>query len=276
MTEPVDLAKAYTALKSEHEELVAMMGDEIGPCPDAGIDAFLSHFIMCIEFLEGAAAGEVVTLTMPPALQTVARSDPFVYRGRKKAHEIKVPLPDACTLPTTIKESDFLERPSEFFQPGKETVWMQILNLDARAETEELGTIRIILGETLKRDYPDMFQPSLGGAQSLGRGGFPVRLFFNPYAVIETPLGSFRAIHGTLAYGRVTRFPPTGTPITITDMVPLEPTEEVVKTQSYRQVNTDIKPFARLLALSHPIDVALQVPGEDAYNLVERRIARAM
>jgi hypothetical protein len=255
-------------------ELVAQMGDEIGPFPGAGIDGFLSHFIMKLQFLTGDLGGQTIAFRMPPAVQTVSRSDPFVYGGPGANHSVQVPIPRSSTLSTSVAESDFFERPADYFEVGKETVWMQILNLDARMDHPEIGKIRIILGETLKREHPDIFQPSLGVAQSLGSRGFPARLFFNPYAIIETPMGSFRAIHGTLAYGRITGFPPIGTPVTITDQVPLESTDEVRRMAAIGKAG-EIKPFARLIALSHPIDVPMQIPGEEAFELVEARIAES-
>ncbi|MEU1722630.1 hypothetical protein ACNF49_39370 [Actinomadura sp. ATCC 39365] len=271
-----DESARLAQLNEDYDELLAQMGDQIGPYPDAGIDGFLSHFIISLEILQGPAAGQSVMFTMPPAVQTVSRSAPFRYRSGGD-HSVQIPLPASCTLPSTIRESDFINRPDGFFQEGRETVWMQILNLDARAEVDALGPVRIILGETLKREYPDVFQPSLGVAQSLGprRGGFPAKLFFNPYALIETPAGAFRAIHGTLAYGRITSFPPIGTPVSICDCIPLESVEEVRRTGSLHSVDESIEPFARLVALSHPIDVAMQIPGEEAFLHVERRIELA-
>lgn len=263
----------YQSLREDHDELLAQMGDEIAAFPGPGVDGFLSHFIISLEILQGDAAGQTVTFTMPPAVQTVARSAPFRYRAGA-ANSVEVPLPESCTLPGTIREDDFINRPEGYFENGRETVWMQILNLDARMEHDVLGPIRIILGETLKREYPDVFQPSLGVAQALGRrrGGFPASLFFNPYALIETPVGAFRAIHGTLAYGRITGFPPIGTPVSICECIPLENVEEVRRTRSMRAVDDSIEPFARLIALSHPIDVPMQISGDEAFMHVERSI----
>jgi len=272
-----DLSSRLSALTDRHDELVAQMGDQIAPFPGAGIDGFLSHFIMTLQFLRGDLAGRSLSITMPPATQTVTRSAPFIYR-RGGGSRVHVPLPSGCSLPDTIVEDDFIEKPDGYFEDGRETVWMQILNLDARMELPELGFIRIILGETLKREHPDLFEPSLGVAQSLGRKGFPARLFFNPYALIETPLGSFRAVHGTLAYGRITAFPPIGTPVTISSAVPLEDVSEVRAKMNMEAVPRarDLvveEPFARLLALSHPIDVPMQIPGEEAFHYIEQSIA---
>jgi hypothetical protein len=264
------LVERYSDLERRHTELVRQMGDEISPFPPAGIDGFLSHFILTVEFLRGDAAGEVVSLTMPPATQTVARSDPFVYRGPGAGHVAEVPIPASSTLSGAIGEDLFLNRPDEYFTPGHETVWMQILNLDARMEDSPLGPVRIILGETLKSDYPEVFEPSLGVAQALGDSGFPARLFFNPCAVIETELGAFRAVHGTLAYGRITSFPPCATPVSICDFVPLE------SVANLRDQKVDANPVARIIALTHPIDVSLQIPGEAAFDLVEKQISKGI
>jgi hypothetical protein len=271
-----DLLQMHQELRSRHEELIQQMGDEISPFPGAGVDGFLSHFVMSIEFLKGDAAGTVVSLVLPPAAQTVARSEPFDYAGPEADHVVEVPIPEGCTLSSTISESDFLAHPDGFFTPGKQTVWMQILNLDARANTPELGRIRIILGETLKREYPAIFEPSLGVAESLGSGGFPARLFFNPYAIVETEFGTFRAIHGTLAYNRITDFPPCGTAVSICAAVPLEPVEHLRPGDARRSATTDAPrpdPVARLISLTHPIDAPMHLSGPEAFALVERRIA---
>jgi hypothetical protein len=273
-----DVMRMYQDLQERHDELVMQMGDELSPFPGADIDGFLSHFVMSIEFLKGDAAGTTVSLVLPPATQTVARSDPFRYtNGDNKT--VDVPLPPGCTLSPKISASDFLTKPAGFFTPGKEAVWMQILNLDARAETPELGPVRIILGETLKREYPDIFEPSLGVAESLGSGGFPARLFFNPYAIIETTFGAFRAIHGTLAYNRITDFPPCGTAVSICASVPLESVDAVkpgdARGRSASEPGSGADPIARLISLSHPIDAPMHVSGAEAFELIERRISSA-
>jgi hypothetical protein len=269
-------------------DLHNMMGEQIGPFPHAGIDGFLSHFVIMIRFRSGPAAGQTVTLTSPPAVQVVTRSEPFIYRGADADHVVKLPLPPGCTLSngsdphwTTVRETDFLNRrptsadfdsAQQFFQAGKQTVWMQILDLDARMDTE-IGPVRIVIGQTLKENYsdagdPELLMPSLGAAQSLrASGGFPAALFFNPIAVVETPFGAFKAVHGTLSYGRVTSFPPVGTPVSISAMVPLP-----AVAQPGAPAPLPAEPIGEIVALSHPIDVGMQIPGTEAFNLVRDRI----
>lgn len=261
---------AQAELQVGLNEMVNKMGDHFDPFPGEGVDGFLSHFIIMIEFLKGPWAGQIVSLDMPTAVQTVSRSAPFVYNGTSAKHSVNLHLPKGCTLANKVSETDFLNRPSEFFQKGRETVWMQILNLDARATHPVLGPVRIILGETLKRSYPDLFRPSLGIAQSLGSSRFPARLYFNPYAIIETSFGAFRAIHGTLSYGRVVSFPPVGTPVSIAECIPLESVEDVRKAGNPTKITGN--PIARIIALAHPIDVALQLTGDEAFKSVERLI----
>ena len=273
------LDQRVAQLEARLDELVAQAGDQIGPFPPAGTDGFLSHFVFTIQFSQGPLKDKAVTLQMPSAIQTVSRSDPFIYSAKSK-HTANLDLPKGCTLPKTISEEDFLERPGEYFEDGRETVWMQILNLDARANVPGFGGLRIVLGETLKREYPDLFEPSHGVAQSLGKHGFPAKLFFNPYAIIETPFGAFRAIHGTLTYGRVTAFPPVGTPVTIANVNPLEPVEAVRAALSGKagdrpRTVTVAQPAGQLLGLAHPIDAALRTPGDQSFSLVESSIAAA-
>jgi len=274
-SEVTQLSEMYEDLKEDHRELMNTMGDDYGSFPEKGLDGFLSHFIITMELLMPGRKGEVISLTMPTAMQTVSRSKPFIYQGPQANHEIYLDMPKHSKLGNTIKEGDFLHRPADFFEVGKETVWMQILNLDARMDDTPIGPIRIILGETVKAEYPEIFQPSLGVAQSLSKqGGFPARLFFNPYAIIETEFGAMRAIHGTLSYGRTVEFPPIATPISICECIPLEPVEQVMKTKAYRAVNDKIAPIARIIALSHPIDTMMQLPGEEACELVDRCIEK--
>lgn len=266
------------SLRERHEELIRQMGDEISSFPESKIGGYLSRFKISLEFLRGELAGRVMSVVSPMAIQSVSWGKPFIYKGSSANHQIQIPIPSSSTLSNIITEADFLNRPSGFFQEGMETIWLQILNLDARMDTE-IGPMRIILGETLKREHPDIFKPSLGVAQSLGSsGGFPGKLFFNPYALIETPLGSFRAIHGTLSYGRVTAFPPIGTPVSICECIPLEHVDDIrslMSSRSLASVPTSVQteqPLARIIGLSHPIDMELQVSGEEAFNLVERCI----
>lgn len=268
------LKSEITKLKEQVQDLINIHGQDIKPFPKKGTDGFLSHFIITVEMLQGEMAGKVFTLNMPSAMQTVARSEPFIYKGSAFNHKAELTLPDGSKLPNTIVESDFLNKPNGFFEEGKETVWMQILNLDARMEDTPIGPIRIILGETVKREYPDIFQPSLGVAQALSKnGGFPAKLFFNPYAVIETMLGNMRAIHGNLSYGRTVDFPPIGTPISICELIPLEAVEDVRTTMAFRAVEPSIKPIARIIALAHPIDTSMQISGSEAHSMIENMIS---
>lgn len=235
------------------------------PFPPAGIDGFLSYFVFSLRFDTGPLKGQVINLTLPNAIQTVARSEPFIYRGPPQ--EVQVPLPQGCTLSPTIRDQDFLQRPPEFFQVGKEAVWLQILDLDARGDTS-VGPIRIILGETLKREFPDLFQPSLGVAQSLGVSGFPARLFFDPTAIMQTQAGNFRAVHGVLAYGRIEAFPPVGSSVQTTDIIPLHSVEALRRAAL---TSTAAVSDGSVLGLSHPITAALNVSGDEAFSIVQQR-----
>jgi hypothetical protein len=253
-------------------ELKSQVGG-IAPFPNADMDGFLSHFVLMVEFTTGSLKGQYSTITMPMAVQTVSRSSPFIYEGTAANHSVSIPLPGRSKLDSVIRESDFFIRPADFFQRGKEVVWMQIVNLDARAETQ-VGPIRIILGETLKLEYPDFFRPSLGVAESLGNCGFPARLFFNPVAILETEFGTFRAVHGILAYGRITGFPPIGAAVTISNIIPMEPLEQILERRQGKRQQID-SPI-RIIALSHPIDVPMQVAGYDAFGVVEQHTAKTM
>jgi hypothetical protein len=238
--------------------------------PDAGIDAFLSHFVFTIQL--NSPKSHPVNITLPVATQTVARSRPFTFHGPGDTAD--VPLPAGSTLSPRISYSDFPQRPAPFFEPGKQVVWLQILNLDARGDTP-LGPMRIILGETMKREYPDLFEPSLGVAQSLGRSGFPARLFFDPCAIVETKAGHFRAVHGVLAYGRINEFPPVGSAVQTTDVIPLHTVDQLRSASAAgAKVNAAaLAPTAQVLGLAHPIDATLRVSGEQAFGLVEQSIA---
>lgn len=259
------------SLQRQHQELVAQMGDEIAPFPNPKIGGYLSHFRITMRFDAEPLRGKIVSVVSPPAAQSVAWSAPFIYEGPSAGHTVAVPVPNRSGLATTISERDFLERPPEFFQVGKETLWLQIINLDARMNSDDIGPMRIILGETIKREYPDIFKPSLGAAQSLGSRGFPAKLFFNPYAIIETRFGAFRAVHGVLSYGRVTAFPPIGTPVTTAAQIPIEYVETVLEALSTNDPSK-VREIGKIMALTHPIDMEIHETGEGAYDFVNSLI----
>jgi hypothetical protein len=262
---------SLVSLQRQHEELVSQMGDEISPFPGAKMGGYLSHFRITMRFDADPLRGKIVSVVSPPAAQSVAWSAPFVYEGPGANHTVAVPVPSRSGLATTISERDFLERPAEFFELGKETLWLQIINLDARMKDDDLGPMRIILGETVKRQYPDIFKPSLGAAQSLGSRGFPAKLFFNPYAIIETRFGAFRAVHGVLSYGRVTAFPPIGTPVTTAAQIPIEHVETVLEAVRANDPSR-IQEIGKIMALTHPIDMEIHETGEGAYDFVNSLI----
>ena len=250
------------------------LGEQIKPFYPASMGGYMSHFMMTMEFRAPLFDGKVISLVSPMAAQTVSWSEPFIYEKKNMPHHVKVPLPAGSQLSDTIREEDFFQKPQEFFQEGLQTQWLQILNLSARMHHPEIGDMRIIIGETLKREYPDLFMPSLGVAQSLSEvGGFPARLFFNPCAVVETSFGIFRAVHGVLCYGRVVDFPPIGTPVSIRQCIPLEHIDDVRGYESLTQIRAAESGPARIVALSHPIDMQIQLSGQDTFDMVERMIA---
>jgi len=245
------------------------------PFPRAGIDGFLSHFIFSVRVNAGDLAGQVFAFTWPSAIQTVVRSEPFVYQGRQARHQVEFPLPQGSQLPRNLSEEEFVAIPPGFFEEGKETIWLQILNLDARAQTD-LGPIRSILGETFNREYPDIFQPSFGAAQSLGERGLPGRLFFSPCAIFETPFGAFRTRAKALLGSRIESIPPVGSNPELLGAVPLDSVEQLRAARpTPGNAAAEAVPeqaAATLLALAHPIDAELQ--AEDAFQAVESAIAR--
>jgi hypothetical protein len=264
-------AEHHEDLRAEVAELRSYIADDIAPFPPAGIDSFLSHFVIAVQFLQGDRSGQVVPFVLEPAVQTVARSQPFIYGGSVARHEIRVAVPASSRLQPTITESDFHARPEKFFQVGKEHIWLQILNLDAHGETS-IGPVRAVLGETLKNRYEDIFVPSLGLAQSLGKTGFPARFFFSPVAVFETPFGAFRTRPGkVLQARRIVEIPPIGS-VSIAEAIPLDFVEDIRAAAKSGRNLTETKPQAQLVALAHPIDAALHLPGEEAYATVQARI----
>src|SRR6476620_10764583 len=176
--------------------------------PPAGIDGFLSHFVFSLRINRGEYAGAVLNYTWPAAIQTVARSQPFIYR-KGKSHTAEFPLPPGSKLPRQVSEKDFLTVPPDFFEDGKETIFLQILNLDARGHIEDKPT-RCILGETFLAAYPDIFQPSFGATQSLGHKGLPAKIFFVPNGIFETPFGSLHTRPKALLGAEIDAIPPVG------------------------------------------------------------------
>src|SRR5712691_1815743 len=109
--------------------------ESLGSFPPAGIDAFLSHFVFTIRIDQGDRKGELISYTWPAAIQSVARSNPFTYKKGAAKQTVKFPLPTKSELQREISEKDFLTVPKNFFEAGKETIFLQILNLDARGDT---------------------------------------------------------------------------------------------------------------------------------------------
>lgn len=236
--------------------------------PGAGIDAFLSHFVIGIRFHTGDRADDFFTFSLPAAIQTVVRSRPFV--PARDGERAVLPLPRRSGLAGEIRRDDFLVAPRGFFAPDREQVWLQILNLDAKGETP-FGPVRVILGETLKREYPDLFQPSLGVAQTLGERGFPARLFFSPTAVIETPLGAWKTRPKALVGAQINEFPPVGSYPTLQEPVPLDPVESL-RTLDDPFAADGLAPVATINALAHPIDAVVHDP-EVAFDAIERSLS---
>ncbi len=237
------------------------------PFPKADTDVFLSSFIFSARFNEGPLQGMPINLTLPVAIQTVARSNPFIYQGA--GQQVEVPLPRRSTLKPVLTEADFPQLPEPYFQPGKEVIWMQIIDLDARGDTP-IGPVRIIIGETLKREYPDLFLPSLGVAQSLGDSGFPARLFFDPTGVLETQAGAWRAVHGVLSYGRIDRFPPVGVNVQTSDVIPLHSTDQLRRAAA---TGGEAPASGVVLGLTHTINTELHIRGDEAFDLVEKSVS---
>lgn len=237
------------------------------PFPRAGIDGFLSHFVFTIRMNKGPRAGELFTYTWPVAIQTVVRSDPFIYH-RSANPSMEFPLPSGSRLPRQCAEQDFLTTPPDFFEEGKETIFLQIMNLDARGETP-YGPMRCILGETFKREYPDIFQPSYGAAQSWGdSGGLPAKIFFVPNGIFETPFGALHTRPKNLLGRFITSVPPIGSSPELLEPIGLDSVEELRANPSALPAT----PAATLLALAHPLDAL--VHGDDLFHSVERSIAR--
>jgi len=238
--------------------------------PPAGIDAFLSHFIVAIKITSGERSGALVTFSLPAAVQTVARSKPFVLSAGASSR-VTFPIPRGCTLPESIEHKDFFSSPPGFFEKGREQIWLQILNLDARGETP-VGPVRVILGETFKREYPDLFEPSFGAAQSIGRTGLPARLFFSPNGVFETPIGALKTQAAkTLLGDSVDRIPPVGSAPRLLQPCPLYHVDAL---RAAAKGKTP-EPAAIIVALAHPIDAELIDPqgSHEAFASIERSIA---
>lgn len=239
--------------------------------PQAGIDGFLSHFVFTFRINRGEHAGEIHSYTWPAAIQTVVRSDPFIYR-KGKEHTVEFPLPDGSKLPRKVSEAEFLTVPDGFFDEGKETIFLQILNLEARGTTE-YGPMRCILGETFLREYPDIFQPSYGAAQSLEGVGLPGKLFFVPNGIFETPFGALHTRPKALLGSRIEGVPPIGSNPELQHAIALDSVDEL-RERSVRSLADGENSAATLLALAHPIDAALHESGETLFQTVETAIAR--
>jgi hypothetical protein len=235
--------------------------------PDAGIDGFLSHFVFTVRINRGAQAGAVFSYTWPAAIQTVARSKPFIHPGDTEKCTAEFPLPNESALPRKMSGADFLATPPGFFEAGKETIFLQILNLDARGQTP-FGPMRCILGETFRKEYKDIFRPSFGAAQSLGKTGLPAKLFFVPNGIFETPFGALHTRPKALLGARIEKVPPVGSSPELLEPIPLDLVDDLRANPK----EPPEPPLATLIALAHPIDALLH--GPDLFQTVERAIGQ--
>lgn len=233
--------------------------------PPGGVDAFLSHFIISIRFNVGHQAGSLLSFSLPAAVQTVVRSDPFIPAQRGDRASFR--LPAGSSLSAEMERKDFLVSPSGFFSRDYEQVYLQILNLDAKGDTP-VGPVRIILGETFKSEYPDLYQPSFGAAQSIRGRGFPARLFFSPNAIIQTPLGAWKTRPKALVGAEINEFPPVGSYPSLIEPVPLDNVETLRGLANPRAL-AGVEPAATIQALAHPID-AVVLGGEETFAAIQR------
>jgi hypothetical protein len=268
--DPCEMGKMLRAFLEGFSESPGLtVEEEISPFPGSGIDGFLSHFVFTFQINKGKKAGEIFSYTWPAAIQTVARSEPFIFRGELSNQTARFPLPKDSQLPREITGKDFLTNPPGFFVEGRETIFLQILNLDARGETP-YGPMRCILGETFKREYPDIFQPSFGAAQSLNGKGLPGKIFFVPNGIFETPFGALHTRPKNLLGKHITAIPPIGSSPELLEQIPLDSVEEL---RANRGVLPEV-PQATLLALAHPLDAALI--GDNLFEKVEQAIGQPL
>jgi len=107
----------------------------------------------------------------------------------------------AVRLPATTRSSDdaedilhrrdFGDLPASLFIPGREAVWLELVDLDARS-TVDGGPWRLLLGASLRAEHPDLHERALGVLQSLTGSGFPARLALTIPAVLVAPGGTFK------------------------------------------------------------------------------------
>ena len=129
--------------------------------PPAGIDTFKSTFINGeVEILVGPLAGKTFFLpTMIDAAQGVSRSAPF-YDGGPGANDHSVlPLPPGSQLPGTVSDSDIDFFVSDMNGTRQKSIHLEIISLDARSAD---GQYRIISGQQMLAEYPQLFIPSFG------------------------------------------------------------------------------------------------------------------
>ncbi len=237
--------------------------------PPAGIDGFLSHFNFSFRVNRGEYAGNVYRYTWPSAVQSVARSEPFIYR-KGETHRATFPLPKGSTLPDSMTEADFLTIPEGFFENGKETAFLQILNLSATGEMGEYKSA-CFLGQTFKDKYPDIFQPSFGAVQSLGRQGLPAKIFFVPNGIFVTPFGDLHTRPKALVGDHIDAIPPVGSSPKIQGAIELDAVEEL-RAKKVRAF-TEGEGTATLTALDHPIDGLLNIAEGELFQYVQTAIA---
>lgn len=132
--------------------------------------------------------GQRLRFVFPSCLATVRRSDPFLFQTGAAVH---FPPRRNDGSEEAVRSDDFGNMPAGSFVAGTETVWLELVDLDARG-TVEGDAGRLLAGETLLAEHPDLHERALGVLRSSLGAGFPARLVFALQAMIVSPRGTFK------------------------------------------------------------------------------------
>lgn len=155
------------------------------PFPRGGTDLLLLNVSGVMR-----TGGQRQRLAFASCLATVRRSDPFLFRN-----DATVAFPPQIRQPDDgdeiLRRDDLGNIPGGLFIAGRETIWLELLDLDARGLVDG-SPGRLVLGETLRREHPDLHERALGVLQSSLGAGFPARCALALPAVLITPRGTFK------------------------------------------------------------------------------------
>ncbi|MGK7942049.1 MAG: hypothetical protein AB4062_18220 [Crocosphaera sp.] len=152
--------------------------------PMGGIDMIPGFFNLEVEFIAGPNQGQTYSVpNMFDPEYLFSRGDPFIDGGLTVDDMSVLPIPSGFDVPSIVKDSDISSIPDGFNGTQLESLHHQMLSLNAQSAD---GLFRLVAGQTLKNEFPSIFEPSLG--LIVEDNDQQIEGFFNLYGIVVTPV----------------------------------------------------------------------------------------